>query len=300
MTSAVLNSLRKHRNVSRAPAAPPAALLQGSSTSPPATLAHSYTPIIQLDHLLVSIKGDVQGLPRGGRQSGRNAEEANLDSSPQGRTLSLSLSLATLVTPTTSTSMQDNISLILPLVFHLASTHLGRDTQRQIHWSVEGPRGSETPTVGAPGRGTLRVDKYFPVEFQMDNLQQPLQPRTVLHFGSVEFMSHDGSYDMVLLPLQHDDIDGRRLARRGELDDTLLAGGGGDGATVARQEAAPRWLLDQSEPTTPAPLRGTCRVLSSHLRQRQVSLPSNMPTLGGLMTPAPLRGTRRTLVSHLR
>jgi hypothetical protein len=31
-------------------------------------------------------------------------------------------------------------------VFHLASTHLGRDTQQQIHWSVDGPRGSETPT----------------------------------------------------------------------------------------------------------------------------------------------------------
>jgi hypothetical protein len=79
--------------------------------------------------------------------------------------LSLARSLATLVTPTTSTPVQDNISLILPLVFHLASTHLGRDTQRQIHWSVEGPHGSETPTVGAPGRGLLRVDKHFPVEF---------------------------------------------------------------------------------------------------------------------------------------
>jgi hypothetical protein len=73
--------------------------------------------------------------------------EANSDTSPQDRTLSLSLSLTTLVTPTTSTPVQDNISLILSLVFHLASTHLGRDTQRQIHWSVEGPRGSETPTA---------------------------------------------------------------------------------------------------------------------------------------------------------
>jgi hypothetical protein len=82
---------------------------------------------------------------------------------------------------------------------------------------------------------------------------------------------------------------------------TLLAGGGGeDGATVARHKAALRRLLDQSEPTTPAPLRGTCRVLSSHLRQRRVSLPSNVPTPSGLMTPAPLRGTCRTLVSHLR
>jgi hypothetical protein len=110
--------------------------------------------------------------------------------------------------------VQDNISLILPLMFHLASTHLGRDTQRQIHWSVEGPRGSETPTVGAPGRGLLRVDKYFPVEFQMDNLRQPLQPGTMLCFGSLEFMSRDGSYDMLLLPSQHDNNDGRRLARQ--------------------------------------------------------------------------------------
>jgi hypothetical protein len=39
-----------------------------------------------------------------------------------------SLSLATLVTPTTSTPVQDNISLIPSLVFHLVSTHLGRDT----------------------------------------------------------------------------------------------------------------------------------------------------------------------------
>jgi hypothetical protein len=68
---------------------------------------------------------------------------------------------------------------------------------------------------------------------------------------------------------------------------TLLAGGGGDGATVARQEAAPRRLSDQSESTMLAPLRGTCRVLSSHLRQRRMSLPRNVPTPSELMTPAP-------------
>jgi hypothetical protein len=81
----VLSSLRKQGNVSRIHAAPPAALLQGSSTSPPATLAHSYTPIVLLDHLLVSIKGDVQGLPGGGEsrgmKSGRDVEEANSDNS---------------------------------------------------------------------------------------------------------------------------------------------------------------------------------------------------------------------------
>jgi hypothetical protein len=48
----------------------------------------------------------------------------------------------------------------------------------------------------------------------MDNLQQPLQPGTMLCFGSLEFMSPDGGYDMVLLPPQHDNNDGRRLAQR--------------------------------------------------------------------------------------
>jgi hypothetical protein len=110
--------------------------------------------------------------------------------------------------------MQDNISLIPSLVFHLASTHLGRGTQQQIHWSVDRPRGSETPTVGVRGRGSLRVNKYFPVEFQMGSLQQPLQPGTVLRFGSLEFMSRDGSYDMVPLPPQRDNNDDRRLARQ--------------------------------------------------------------------------------------
>jgi hypothetical protein len=47
----------------------------------------------------------------------------------------------------------------------------------------------------------------------MGSLQQPLQPGTVLRFGSLKFMSHDGSYDMVLLPSQHDNNDGRRLTR---------------------------------------------------------------------------------------
>jgi hypothetical protein len=48
----------------------------------------------------------------------------------------------------------------------------------------------------------------------MDNLQQPLRPGTVLRFGSLEFMSPDGNYDMVLLPPQHDNNDGRRFAQR--------------------------------------------------------------------------------------
>jgi hypothetical protein len=72
--------------------------------------------------------------------------------------LSRSRPLATFVTPTTSTPVQDNISLIFSLVFHLASTHLGRGTQQQIHWSVDGPRGSETPTEVYKMLGNAEID----------------------------------------------------------------------------------------------------------------------------------------------
>jgi hypothetical protein len=49
----------------------------------------------------------------------------------------------------------------------------------------------------------------------MGSLRQPLQPETLLHFGSLEFMSLDGSYDMILLPPPRDnDNDDRQPARR--------------------------------------------------------------------------------------
>jgi hypothetical protein len=61
----------------------------------------------------------------------------------------------------------------------------------------------------------LRVDEQLPVKLQMGSLQQPLQPGTLLRFGSLEFMSLDGSYDMVLLPPPRDnDNDSRQPARR--------------------------------------------------------------------------------------
>jgi hypothetical protein len=79
----------------------------------------------------------------------------------------------------------------------------------------EGTPGLETPTVGAPGRGLLRVDEQLPVKLQMGNLQQPLRPGTVLRFGSLEFMSFDSGYDMILLPPPRDnDNGGRQPARR--------------------------------------------------------------------------------------
>jgi hypothetical protein len=84
-----------------------------------------------------------------------------------------------------------------------------------IYSSVQGPPGFETPTFGAPGRGLLRVDEQLPVKLQMGSLQQPFQLGTVLRFGSLEFMSLDGSYDMILLPPSCDsDNGGRQPAHR--------------------------------------------------------------------------------------
>jgi hypothetical protein len=100
-------------------------------------------------------------------------------------------------------------------VLRLAPTHLGWDTRRQFTHRSRDPPGVETPTVGAPGRGLLRVDEQLPVKLQMGSLQQLLQPGMMLRFGSLEFMSLDGSYDMILLPPPRDhDNGGRQLARR--------------------------------------------------------------------------------------
>jgi hypothetical protein len=126
MTTMVLSPLRKQGDVSRIPAAPSAALLQGSDTSPTATLshmqgsstsltatlactqgsgtslpdmlAHSYTPHCTPGPSPCIYKREVQALPaegrKGGRAEGRAYEQAHF----------LSLSRA-LVTPTTSTPL---------------------------------------------------------------------------------------------------------------------------------------------------------------------------------------------------
>jgi hypothetical protein len=111
MTSVVLSPLRKQGDVSRIPAAPPAVLLQGSGTSPtatlsrtqgsstsptatlactqgsdtslPDTLAPSYIPHCTPGSSPCIYKREVQGLPAGGSCGGTSK-----------RTGSLSLSLS--------------------------------------------------------------------------------------------------------------------------------------------------------------------------------------------------------------
>jgi hypothetical protein len=181
------------------------ACTQGSGTSLSDTLAHSYTPIVHLDPLLASIKERSRALMR------RVVRENGLMNR-----LTLSLS-RTLVTPTASASSWRRITraAFSPLCsISRQPIWTGTRSDNFTRRSRDPPR-VETPTVGAPGRGLLRVDEQLPAEFHMGSLQQPLQPGTLLRFGSLEFMSLDGSYDMVLLPPQRgSDNDGRQPARR--------------------------------------------------------------------------------------
>jgi hypothetical protein len=113
MTTVVLSPLRKQGDVSRIPASPTAVLLQGSGTSPtatlphtqgsstsptatlactqgsgtslPDTLAHSYTPHCTHGLSPCIYKREVQGL-HAGRREGRAGERAD----EQAHTLSLS------------------------------------------------------------------------------------------------------------------------------------------------------------------------------------------------------------------
>jgi hypothetical protein len=73
---------------------------------------------------------------------------------------------------------QDNTKSRFPLLFppyvpsHADPSGLGHAAT--IYSSVQGPPGVETPTVGTPGRGLLRVNEQLPVKLQMGSLQQPL------------------------------------------------------------------------------------------------------------------------------
>jgi hypothetical protein len=179
-----------------------------------------------------------------------------------------------------------------------------------IYSSVQGPPGVETPTVGAPGRGLLRVDEQLPVKLQM----QPFQPGTILRFGSLEFMSLDGGYDMILLPPPRDgDNGGRQPARRRRNQRCLPHVAEEQHSGLSRhlphrrrrrrgnhskKEAAPRRL--SSESTAPAPQRGTRRATTSRLRRRRAPFPRNTSTPSGRMTPAHSRGICWASPSYLR
>jgi hypothetical protein len=77
----------------------------------------------------------------------------------------------TLVTPTTSTPLvRDNTSRVFLLVFHLASTHLDKGTQRQIYSSVQRPPGPKRRQIPH----NLYTYKDVIVHFKEHKMQDPI------------------------------------------------------------------------------------------------------------------------------
>jgi hypothetical protein len=168
-------------------------------------LAHCYTPHCTPGRSPYAYKRKAQG----SRTKRLAARENGLADS-----LSLSLSLADACNPPTASAPDLGAGQHEGRGFPLLPVS-GLGHAATIYSSVQGPPGVETPTVGAPGRGLLRVDEQLPVKLQVGSLQQPLQPGTMLRFGNLEFMSLDGSYDMILLPPPRDnDNGGRQSAHR--------------------------------------------------------------------------------------
>jgi hypothetical protein len=190
----VLSPLQKQGDVSRNPAAPTAVLLQGSGTSPtvtlprtqgsstsptatlactqgsgtslPDTLAHSYTPYCTPGPSPCIYKREVQGFHARGVARGNELTNR----------LSLSLSLSNACNPYYEHTplVRDNTSRVSPLCSISRQPIWAGARSDKFTRRSRDPPGSETPKVGAPGRGLLRVNEHLPVEFQMGSLQQPL------------------------------------------------------------------------------------------------------------------------------
>jgi hypothetical protein len=248
--------------------------------------------------LLTSIKGRSRALVREGVRAGGRADGQ-----------ALSLSLANACNPLLQVHppwAQDNTSRgSLPPCVPSRADPSGLGHAATIYSSVQGPPRVETPTVGALGRGLLRVDEQLPIKLQMGSLQQPLQPGTLLRFGSLEFMSLDGSYDMVLLPPPRDnDNDDRQPARRRRNRRRLPRVAEKQHPGLSRHlphrrrrrrgnhgQAGGGTSLAVERVDDTGAQRGTRRALTSRLRRRRASFPRNTPTPSGRMMPARSRRT---------
>jgi hypothetical protein len=303
MTTAVLSPLRKQGDVSKIPAAPTTVLLQGSSAPPtattprtqgsstsptatlactqgsgtslPDTLAHSYTPIVHLDHLLASIKGRSRALMREGV-----AREDGLTNR-----LSLSLSLANACNPYCKCIplAQDNSSRVLPPLCSISRQPIWAGTRSDnFTRRSRDPPGSKRRQLARQVGACCVLTNNFPLSSRWvvsSNLFSPRRcsvsgvssscpstaattwysfPRSATATTTVVSSPGDDELDDVFPPWRKSSI---RVCPA-----TFLAAGGGGGAIVAKQEAAPRRLSSKS--TTSAPQRGTCRALTSRLRQR--------------------------------
>jgi hypothetical protein len=199
-------------------------------------------------------------------------------------------------------------------VFHLAPTHLGRDTQRQFTRRSRDPPGSKRRQLARQVGACCVLTNNFPSGSRWvvsNNLSSPGRCSVSGVSSSCPSMAATtwcsffrratatmatvsppggGGLDNVFPPSRKSSIQACPIA--------FLAAGEGGGANLAMQETASR--RPSSESAAPAPQRGTRRALTSRLRRQRASLPRDTPTPSGQMTPARSRRACWTLASYLR
>jgi hypothetical protein len=199
-------------------------------------------------------------------------------------------------------------------VFCLAPTHLGWGTQRQFTRRSRDPPGSKrrqlvrqvgdccvlTNNFPSSSRWVVSSNLFSPGRYFVSGVSSSCPSMTATTWYS--FLRHAPATKTVVSPPGGgglgDVFPPWRKSNTRVCPVAFLAAGEGGGATMAKQEAAPRRLL--SESMTPVPQRGTRRALTSRLRRRRAPFPRNTPTPSRQMTPARSRRTCWALASYLR
>jgi hypothetical protein len=134
----------------------------------------------------------------------------------------------------------------------------------------------------------------------MGSLQRPLQPGTVLRFGSLEFMSLDGSYDMILIPPPGGSGNGgrqpaRRRWNRRRLPRVVEEQPSSSSRPLPRQRRGRRGNQGQAGGSASSAVErvdssgtptGAHRVSTSRLRRRRAPSPRDTPIPSKRTTPA--------------
>jgi hypothetical protein len=217
-------------------------------------------------------KRKVQGPHTGGGRTGGRADEQAPSLSPS----------RTLVTPYCKRIRPGRritrAAVLFPLVFHIALTHLGWDTQRQFTRRARDPPGSKrrqlARQVGAccvltnnflsSSRWVVSSNLFSPGHCSVSGVSSSCPSTAAMTWYS--FLCRMTATMAAVSPPGGgglgDIFPPWRKSSIWVYAATLLAAGGGGGATVARQEATPH--RPSSESTAPAPQQGTCQALTLH------------------------------------
>jgi hypothetical protein len=184
------------------------------------------------------------------------------------------------------------VTVLFPLVFHLAPTHLDWDTQRQFTRRSKDPPGSKrrqlarqvgaccvlTNNFPSSSRWVVSINLFSPGRCSVSGVSSSCPSTVATTWYS--FLRRVTATMVAVSPPGGGGIDDvfppwRKSSIR-VCPATFLAAGGGGGATVAKQEAAP--CRSSSESTASTPQRGTCQALTSRPGRRRVLFPRNVPT----------------------